>query len=174
MDDGVEDGRPKRQGAAVRRDEHRASAEPAHARIRPRIPQRVQRNVAADEIAHVPLRDVESRPSVPTADFQETAAGAHPQDVAEGLRLRNGREAVQADCVPEDCALDPPRDLASRLGVPLSESIDRVRIGHGSHDIAREQLLRSDRPEVNGIPQGRVAETPGILESCQRGNAPAG
>ena len=132
MDDGVEDGGPKRQCATVRRDEERASAEPAHARIRLRVPQRVQRNVAADEVAAVPLRDVESRPSVTAADFQETAAGGHRQDVAESLRLRNGREAVQADCVPEDCALYPPRDLAWRLSIALSESIDGVRFRHGS------------------------------------------
>ena len=107
-------------------NEHRSSAEPAHARIRLRVPQRVERHVAADEVARVPLRDVESRPSVTATDFQEAAAGAVIlQEVAEGLRLRNGREAVQADGVSEDRALDPPRDLASRLGILLSESIDR-------------------------------------------------
>ena len=132
MDEGVENGRPKRQCATIRRDEHRSSAEPAHARIRLRVPERVERNVAADEVARAPLRDVESRPSVTAADFQEAAAGAHPQDIAEGLRLRNGREAVQADGVSEDRALDPPRDCALRLGIPLSESIDRVRLGQGS------------------------------------------
>ena len=94
--------------------------------------QRVQRNVAADEVARVPLRDVESRPSVTAADFQQTAACGHRQDVAQGLRLGNGREAVQADGVSEDRALDPPRDVALRLGIPLSESIDRVRLGQGS------------------------------------------
>ena len=75
-------------------------------------------------------RDVESGPSVTAADFQETAGGGHRQGVAEGLRLRYGREAVQADFVPEDCALHPPRDLASRLGIPISESVDRIRLGH--------------------------------------------
>lgn len=159
MDDGGEDGRRERQCATVRSDEHRASAEPAHARIRPRVPQRVQRNVAADQVARVPLRDVESRPSVTAADFQETAAGGHRQGVAEGLRLCNGREAVQADFVPEDCALYPPRDRASRLGIAVSESIDRVRLGHGANDIALERLIRCDRPEGRGNPPDRVAET---------------
>ncbi len=132
MDDGVEDGGPKRQRATVRRDEHGASAEPAHVHIRSCVPQRVQWNIATDEVARVPLRDVESRPSVTATDFQETTAGGHRQDVAKCRRLRNGREAVQADCVPEDRALDPPRDLARRLRIPLSESIDRIRLGHGS------------------------------------------
>ena len=143
MDDGVEDARPKRQCATVRGDEHRASAELAPAHIRLRLPQRIQRDVAADEVARVPLRDVESRPSVTAANFQETAASGHRQDVAESLRLRNGREAVQTDFVPEDCALDPPRDLASRLGILLSEPIERVRVGHGSHDIALEHLIEA-------------------------------
>ena len=79
----------------------------------------------------MPLRDVESRPAVAAADFEETAGGGQRQDVAEPLRLGDGREAVQADCVPEDRALYPPRNLAARLGIPISESIDRVGIGHG-------------------------------------------
>lgn len=79
----------------------------------------------------MPLRDVESRPAVAAADFEETAGGGHRQDVAERLRLGDGREAVQADCVAEDCALYPPRNLAARLGIPISESIDRVGRGHG-------------------------------------------
>lgn len=132
MNDGVEYSRPKRQCATIRRDEPRVFAELAHTRILVRVPQRVQRNIAADEVARMPLRDVEPRPSVTAADFQQTAAGGHRQDAAQGLRLGNGRKAVQADGVSEDRALDPPRDVALRLGIPLSESIDRVRLGQGS------------------------------------------
>ena len=135
MDDGVEDGRPKRQCETVRGDEHRASTELTHAHFCLRLPQRVQRNVAADKVARAPLRDVESRPSVPKADFQETAASGHRQDIAECLRLRNGREAVQTDFVPEDLALDPPRDFTAGSSILLSEPIHRVRLGHGSHGI---------------------------------------
>ena len=78
--------------------------------------------------------------------LKETAAGALGQDVAKRLCLFDGREAVQADFVAEDDALDTPRHLASALGVPLPEAVDRVRFSHGSHDtglVGAFRLLRA-------------------------------
>ena len=100
--------------------------------IRARIPQGVQRDVAADEVARELLGDVESGPAVTTADFQEAAAGGRGQGVAQRVCLFDGRESVQADFMAEDDALNPPRHLASALGVPLPEAVDRVRLRHSS------------------------------------------
>ena len=132
MNSGVEVARRKRQCATVRGDEPRVTPESASPDIRARIPQGVQRDVAADEVAREPLGDVESGPAVTAADFQEAAAGGRGQGVAQRVCLFDGRESVQADFMAEDDALNPPRHLASALGIPLPEAVDRVRLSHSS------------------------------------------
>ena len=134
MNSGVEVARRKRQCATVRGDEPRVIPKSASPHIRARIPQGVQRDVAADEVAREPLGDVESGPAVTAADFQEAAAGGRRQGIAKRVCLFDGRESVQADFMAEDDALNPPRHLASALGVPLPEAVDRVRLSHSFHD----------------------------------------
>ena len=82
----------------------------------------------------MPLGDVESRPSATATDLQKTAACAVRQHVAKGLRLLDGREAVQAYFMPKNGALDPPRHLASVLRVLFPETVERIWFGHSSHD----------------------------------------
>ena len=57
---------------------------------------------------------------------KQTVAGRQGQDIAEGLRLVDGRKAVDANFVPQDRTLDAPGDLPSRLGVLLSETVGRA------------------------------------------------
>jgi hypothetical protein len=107
------------------------TAEPTRTDIHVRLTQGVQWDVAPDEVTRVPLGHVESRPSAPTANVKQTVAGRQGQNIAEGLRLLDGRKAVDANFVPQDRTLDAPGDLAAVLSVLVPESVERVRLVHG-------------------------------------------
>lgn len=77
---------------------------------------------------------MESWPSVTAPDFKKTAPGGGGEGVAQHVCLLDRREAVLAHLVPEDLALDSPRDLATALGVSFLESVDGVRWTHSADD----------------------------------------
>ncbi len=145
---GVEVAGRKWQGATVSGDEPGVTREWTSRDIRLRLTQGVEWNVAADEVAFEPLRDVESRPSVTAPDFQETAAGGWGQNVAQRVCLLDRREAVLADFVAEDGALDSTRHRTSTLGVSLSEAVDGVRRSHGPIIPVASENLRPRRRDA--------------------------